>query len=205
MPTKQSKSRPKDKTFLVVGPLFFRSSLLSLSRERFWSSPTPSVGASLTFPPFGSFRSRRGRPSRSSWLWWHSALSSLTFLDFFYPGRRLASSYFLPPGRHKKYERKKEKKNRRPEEGLFLSSSSPFLSTQGTTTPRDARRRQSSSWSSSSRSVVAQWRFFFFVRQSGFFERLTTFAHLKKAMICVCIDTCLKTVGRGLPSFEKKE
>ena len=110
-PQNSQKVVPKTKPFWLWVRSFFG---LPFSRSRgrpprFWSSPTPSVGASLTFPPFGSFRSRRGRPSRSSWLWWHSALSSLTFLDFFYPGRRLASSYFLPPGRHKKYEKGEKK------------------------------------------------------------------------------------------------
>ena len=162
MPTKQSKSRPKDKTFLVVGPLFFRSSLLSLSRET-TALLVFADAFGWRFFDLSSFRvfSFSARTSVSVFV----ALVAQRSLFFDLFGLFLSRSpprvvVFFTSGKTQKI-REKEKKNRRPEEGLFLSSSSPFLSTQRTT-PRDARRRQSSSWSSSSRSVVAQWRFFFF-------------------------------------------
>ena len=192
MPTKQSKSRPKDKTFLVVGPLFFRSSLLSLSRET-TALLVFADAFGWRFFDLSSFRvfSFSARTSVSVFVALVAQRS--LFFDLFglfrSPPRVVV---FFTSGKTQKIRERRKKTE--DEEGLFLSSSSPFLSTQRTT-PRDARRRQSS-WSSSSRSVVAR-RFFFFVRRG---ER-PTFAHLKKA-ICVCIDTCLYTVGR-LPSFEK--
>ena len=161
MPTKQSKSRPKDKTFLVVGPLFFRSSLLSLSRET-TALLVFADAFGWRFFDLSSFRvfSFSARTSVSVFV----ALVAQRSLFFDLFGLFLSRSpprvvVFFTSGKTQKIRERRKKTE--DEEGLFLSSSSPFLSTQRTTTPRDARRRQSSSWSSSSRSVVAQWRFFF--------------------------------------------
>ena len=194
MPTKQSKSRPKDKTFLVVGPLFFRSSLLSLSRET-TALLVFAAAFGWRFFDLSSFRvfSFSARTSVSVFVALVAQRS--LFFDLFglfrSPPRVVV---FFTSGKTQKI-RERRKKTEDEDIGLFLSSSSPFPSTQRTT-PRDARRRrQSSSCSSSSRSVVER-RFFF---SFDVYARPTRTCEKGDY---VCIDTCLYTVGR-LPSFEK--
>ena len=186
MPTKQSKSRPKDKTFLVVGPLFFRSSLLSLSRET-TALLVFADAFGWRFFDLSSFRvfSFSARTSVSVFV----ALVAQRSLFFDLFGLFLWSPprvvVFFTSGKTQKI-RERRKKTEDEDIGLFLSSSSPFPSTQRTT-PRDARRRrQSSSCSSSSRSVVAR-RFFFF--RSTYMRGRR--ALVKKATMCVSIRVCI--------------